>query len=172
MNAPSPSPEDRLLPLLDRLRHFDADAPAPEGWRVSPPQAALLSAVAASPGSSLQAIARNLGLAPPTVSVAVSRLESTGLLERRPDHQDGRAIRIYLSAQGDALHRRIVAARRDRAAHLLCALAPEERHLLVDMLSRVLSQAGGLPPRNDPTRGRRGIAGLVRRLRGIWGAAP
>lgn len=169
MNPSTLSPEDRLLPLLDRLRRLDIDLPPPDGARISPSQAALLSAVAASPGAGLQAIAQDMGLAPPTVSVAVSRLEGAGLLARLPDPQDGRAIRLYLTERGEAVYRRALESRRQRASHLLAPLSLEERHLLVDLLDRATAHVG-VPSRDDGTKtGRQGLAaGLLRRLRDLW----
>lgn len=171
MATPAPAPEDMLLPLLDSLRRLDTDAPVPEGAQLSAPQAALLSTVAACPGSSLQALAKSLGLTPPTVSVAVSRLAKAGLLERRPDAQDGRVIRIALTERGETLLGGIVAARRARAARLLAVLAPDERRLLVDLLARVLAGTGDLPPTPSVPQRRRGFAGLLSRLRSIRGPA-
>lgn len=162
-------PEDRLLPALERLRRLDA-APLPlGGLRLSAPQAALLAAVAASQGAGLHSLADVLDLAPPTVSVTVARLEAAGLVQRRPDPHDGRAIRIYLTERGEALHRRLLAARRDRATRLLAPLAPEERFLLVDLLERALTAASIPAPDALAPAGRSGIAGLLRRVRGVLG---
>jgi len=170
MSHASPPPEDALLPLLDALRRFDGAPPAQGAVQVSSAQATLLTAVATSQGASLQAIARALELAPPTVSATVSRLEDAGLLERRPDVHDGRAVRLYLSARGEAVQRRLAAARRERAARLLSALEPEERQALVDLLGRVLTQ-GGSGTRGTPSPGSRGIAGLMRRVRSMLSRA-
>lgn len=65
MDTPPLAPEDRLLPLLDKLRRLDLDAPLPEGRSIAPPQVAVLAVVASAPGCSLQGIARRLDLAPP-----------------------------------------------------------------------------------------------------------
>jgi DNA-binding MarR family transcriptional regulator len=169
MDRPPLAPEDRLLPLLDKLRRLDLDAPLPEGRSIAPPQVAVLAVVASAPGCSLQGIARRLDLAPPTVSVTASRLERAGLLERKPDTHDGRALRIFLTAQGESLYRDILAARRAHAERLLHALPSAERHQLVDLLERVLSPHD--PPAVLPvTPSRRhGItASLIQRLRRVW----
>jgi MarR family transcriptional regulator, lower aerobic nicotinate degradation pathway regulator len=172
MPTPSLSPEDRLLPLLDKLRRLDADAPPSDGLRISAPQVSLLSAVAASQGASLQALAGALGLAPPTVCVAVSRLAAMGLLERRPDPYDHRAIQIYLTERGDAVYRRTLASRRARAASLLAPLPPDDRRRLVDLLNQALASVSGPPSPPDPPRLPRGIAAFLRRVRAFGRAVP
>ncbi len=161
MPSATASPEDRLLPLLDRLRRLDADAPLLTGAQLSTAQLSLLSAVAAAPGCGVQDIAVALGLAAPTVSVAVSRLESIGLLERHPNLHDRRAIHLELTTRGEAIFRKALAARRRRAADLLSGLPPEDRSRLVDLLERTLGAAAA------PGRPR-SLAALLQRLRGFW----
>lgn len=133
--------EDRLLGLFERLRKLGLGQHPLEDSGVTMPQLALLDWIAASPGCGVQEIADGLGLTAPTVSVGVRRLEETGLLERRPDLQDGRAIQLFLTARGQALHQRARAFRREKMRRLLMGLTPENRTTLLALLERAISTA-------------------------------
>ncbi len=133
--------EDRLLDLFERLRKLGLGQNPLEDAGVTMPQLALLDWIAASPGCGIQETAAGLGLTAPSVSVGVRRLEAAGLLERRPDPQDGRAIQLFLTAQGQALHQRASAFRREKMRRLLTVLTPEDRATLLALLEQALSAA-------------------------------
>ena len=135
------SAEDRFLDLLNRLRKLGPGLPLFEAVRVTPSQLLLLDWIAASPGCGIQEIAAGLGVTSPTVSVGVRRLEEAGLLERRPDPQDGRAIQIFLTAQGETLRRQVQEFRQRKVQRLLASLTPQEQETLLDLLERAISAA-------------------------------
>lgn len=75
--------------------------------RVGPPadpdghtraEAELLRHVRRHPGTTVSAVARDLGMAVNTVSTLVARLVGAGSLERHPDPADRRVVRLDLSA--------------------------------------------------------------------------
>lgn len=66
---------------------------APHGLHAG--QDLLLLAVWASPGMRQSELARHLGVEPPTVTRMLQRMERGGLIERRPDPQDGRAVLVH-----------------------------------------------------------------------------
>jgi len=133
--------EDRLLSLFDRLRKLAPGQNPLEDTGATGPQLALLDQIAASPGCGIQEIATGLGLTAPTISVGVRRLEEAGLLERQPDPQDGRAIQLFLTAQGQTSHERARAFRREKMRRLLAGLTLEERAALLDLLERAINAA-------------------------------
>ena len=137
----SATAEDRLLNLLNRLRLLGPGQPPfqDEELPVTPSQLVLLDWVAASPGCGVQEMATGLELTPPTVSVGVRRLEETGLLERQPDPQDGRSVQLFLTPQGETLHRRAQDFRRGKMRRLLSGLTPQEQETLLDLWERALS---------------------------------
>ena len=108
---------DVLLPTLNQLRRAIHHR-LRHSWP-SPPLAEapleVLNQVRYEPGIRVQSVAEELGLAGNTVSTLVGRLEGLGLLERRPDARDGRAIRLYPTAAA----RRLFRARRDRRRELM-----------------------------------------------------
>ena len=64
---------------------------------LTPPQMAVLQILVRHDGISLKELSREMNLAHSTVSGIADRLESKGLLERRPDPADGRVTRLYPS---------------------------------------------------------------------------
>jgi len=137
----SPPAEERLLGLFDRLRQLMLGQHPLEDSGVTGPQLALLDWVAASSGCGIQEIADGLGLTAPTVSVGVRRLQEAELLERQPDPADGRAIRLFLTPQGQTLQQRARAFRLDKMRRLLAGLESEEQEVLLALLERAVSTA-------------------------------
>ena len=141
MTDTSPAAEEQFLDLFDRLRKLAFGQHPLQDGEVTLPQLTLLDWLAAAPGCHSQELANGLGLTAPTVSVGVRRLEAAGLLERQPDPQDGRAIRLFLTTQGQELCRRARAFRRDKMQRLLKELTPEEKVTLLILLERAISSA-------------------------------
>jgi len=127
------------MALLGRLRKLGLGQNPLEDAGVTMPQLALLDWVAASLGCGIQETAAGLGLTAPSVSVGVHRLEAAGLLERRPNPQDGRAIQLFLTDRGQALHQRARAFRREKMRRLLMGLTPEDRATLLALLEQAIS---------------------------------
>ncbi len=77
-------------------------------------------------GLRIRDLSVSLGVKPPTVTAAVEALEARGLVERRPDPDDRRAVRIRLSEAGLS----VVRERRKRIlselSGLVRRLGPEE----------------------------------------------
>jgi len=133
--------EERLLNLLSRLRTMGPGQPPFDEMHITPSQFILLDRVAAAPGCGVQELADSLGLTSPTVSVGVRRLEKASLLERRPNPQDKRSLRLFLTAPGAELHGRAQEFRQDKARRLLSGLTPQEQETLLSLLEKALDAA-------------------------------
>jgi DNA-binding MarR family transcriptional regulator len=109
---------------------------------LTPPQAGFLRLVAIEPGSSQQAIARRLTIAPSRLVPIVDGLEQRGLIERRRDPDDRRNHALYLTAEGGRFMGQLgqTAAAHDDA--LFAALDTEERQQLGELLRRVAAHQG------------------------------
>ncbi len=82
----------------------------------------------------LGALAEHEGVAPPSITRVVARLEADGLVIRQADPDDRRVARMTTSAKGDAL---IAESRRRKTAWLtarIAALEPDQRRRLADAL--------------------------------------
>ena len=90
------------------------------------------------PGIDQVGLAARLGVDRNNVGVILTQLEKKGLIERRVDDADQRARRLYLTAQGEQLYRRLRSNNLAANARILAPLQPRERELLLDMLMRVI----------------------------------
>ena len=129
----------RLVAALEALRHLGLGRNPLRTVGISPPQLALLDWIARHPATRLREVAAGLGVSSPTASVALRRLEELGLVVRRPDPRDRRAVRFSLTPQGTALHREAERFRRLQAEGILAGLDPEEREELVRLLEKAVA---------------------------------
>jgi DNA-binding MarR family transcriptional regulator len=70
----------------------------------------------------------------PAITQLVTRLERDGLVERRPDPTDGRAVLVHITEEGHRIRR---SRRTDRARHLtplLARLTPAQRTAITQAL--------------------------------------
>jgi DNA-binding MarR family transcriptional regulator len=69
-------------------------------------------------------------VAQPSMTSLVTRLENAVLVQRVPDPEDARAVRVQLTPDGDACLDEIRAGRAALIAERLAALTPEQRQVL------------------------------------------
>ncbi len=95
-------PNDQIAFALARigtlLKSQAWDQAEPLG--INPTQGQILARVAARGASSPRDLTADLGVTQPTVSDAVAALVRKGMLARRRDPDDGRAVRLHLTEQG------------------------------------------------------------------------
>lgn len=96
-----------------------------------------LEAVIREPGSSVTAVARELGLDKSSASRAILALERRGLLRRAEDPKEHRAVRLEPTARGRSLHRRVVTGVVAEYRGLLASISPARRRQLVETLERL-----------------------------------
>jgi DNA-binding MarR family transcriptional regulator len=94
-----------------------------------------------APGASIDELRRVLGLSHSGGVRIVGRLEREGLVARRVDPADRRALRVELTAAGRREADTILAARRAALGSLLGALDPGEQDVLTALLERGLAAA-------------------------------
>jgi DNA-binding MarR family transcriptional regulator len=82
-------------------------------------------------------VARQLGLATPTVTKAATRMEAAGLLRRERDPSDGRLVRLRLTARGRELEQVIGPEMRALTERVLAGFSEDERAELIRSLQRV-----------------------------------
>lgn len=79
-----------------------------------------------------------LGLAKSSLTGLVDRTERNGLVERRPDPQDSRAVRVALTRRGDRLAREFYVETCRRVERLTEGLDAAERDTLAGLLARIV----------------------------------
>lgn len=77
------------------------------------------------------------------VSRAMQQLETRGLIRRREDESDRRNKTVALTTAGRTLYRRIVPLALAREAEILASITPQERQVLDDVMSRLLTALAG-----------------------------
>ena len=88
-------------------------------------------------------IAKQLGLATPTVTRAATRMEAAGLLRREPHPSDGRLVRLVLTPRGRELEQIIGPEMRALTERTLAGFSEVERSELVRALRRMAGNLSG-----------------------------
>ena len=97
----------------------------------------VLSVLAIHDGIPQRELVQQTHLRPPTVSVIVQKMEAEGLVERRSDPEDLRAMRVYLTDAGRALDRENIERVRKLDSLAMRDLSPEERETLMRLLPKI-----------------------------------
>lgn len=111
------------------------DALEPVG--IDPREFLLMRFVAASDGPSQHALAERLAVPPSRMVALVDRLEESGFVERRPDPEDRRVRRLYLTRKGRGVLERAGRIAIDYETRLCAGINREERELLIDLLQKL-----------------------------------
>jgi DNA-binding MarR family transcriptional regulator len=83
-------------------------------------------------------LADALRVDPSTATRAVQRLVNAGLATRNPCDDDGRVVRVTVTAAGTARHAEVAERRAQLMAHVLGAFSPAERVELAALLERLI----------------------------------
>jgi DNA-binding MarR family transcriptional regulator len=124
--------------LFKRAVHVTREAAdqAVKAHGVTAAQYGLLQRLAAYPGSSGAELARMSLITPQAVHQLISSLEKLDLVEREHDPNHGRIIRCVVTPKGHTILSKCRAAILDMEQELLKPLAPDERDLLVYLLTK------------------------------------
>ena len=101
---------------------------------------------------SVAALADELTVTPSTASRLCDRLVRKGLVARRADRRDRRAVRLALTAEGRVLVDAVTERRRTEIAGLLEGIPDAAQRSMVDAL-RLLGQAAGEVPEQEWSTG-------------------
>jgi MarR family transcriptional regulator, temperature-dependent positive regulator of motility len=111
------------------------------------------------PGIEQRRLAALLGIDQVSAGQLVDRLERDDLAIRRPHPTDRRARSLFLTPEGLALRRQLQPAAIAAQDRILAPLRPEERLVLVELLTRIIEGHGVyVRPGNGRSRPRRKLA--------------
>lgn len=117
----------RLYPQIYLACHTDHVRAASTKWRISSQDASILVHLDREFGMSPRALAGHLGVAPSTLSAALSRLAELGYLTNEPGKTDRRKREIRLTARGAEAIASTSVLDATRVQALLKKLKPAER---------------------------------------------
>lgn len=157
MNSLAPSPARAAAPLaavdevdtrfLQSLVGFNARmaalkvigefVPRMAGYGLRVVDFSVLSLIHHNPGVTSRQLCHTLNLLPPNLVGKISALEKRGLLVRRPHPQDGRALGLHLTQDGQALMQRAEQTALELEADASAALTAAERRTLIRLLQKV-----------------------------------
>jgi DNA-binding MarR family transcriptional regulator len=130
------------LHLLRRLRTSD------QALGITPARLSALSVLVFGGPRTLRQLADAEQVSPPTMSRIVAALESAGLVERRPDPRDARAVRLSPTAEGRRTMRRARRLRVEQLARQLQSLPERDLARLeraVEVLRHLEERGEGAP---------------------------
>lgn len=109
-----------------------------EPWDIAPHHARALRLIAASGGTRPGTVAGELRITARSASDVVDALEARGLVARRRDPADRRAVIVETTPAGDELAAGIDRARQAAGAAFFAPLTDRQRHQLVTLLRALI----------------------------------
>jgi DNA-binding MarR family transcriptional regulator len=126
----------RLLRVIDVITKFSEQRMPEEFAQLRLTQVRILHLLLHRPGISQKSLAKLLQITPAAISVTVRDLEADGLIERNPDPEDARQMKLVLSERGEALVTSGEDMRYGAVAKMLEALSIEDQRMIVEALER------------------------------------
>lgn len=126
----------RVLEALGKLTKYRPPDDVAESLHLN--QVRALHRLKREPGIAQKHLAEYLGVSPAAVSTSVRQMEHLDLVERRPDPDDTRVLRLYLSERGRHMFDEMQQERCDAVMTLLEVLPLTEQRAIVDALERAL----------------------------------
>ena len=130
----------RLYPQIFVACHVDHVRAVSTRWRVSSQDASILVHLDREFGLSPRALAGHLGVAPSTLSAALTRLAKLGYLTSKPNEKDRRQRELRLTSRGAAAISATSVLDAERVRTLLSKLKPDEKRAALRGLA-LLAQA-------------------------------
>lgn len=138
-DIPAPSRDELILQLREFSRKLVRELGFMRGnladSDLAPSAVHAIIEIGHTPGMQARDLATLLRLDKSNTSRQLARLEEMGLLTRKADQDDARAARLYLTAAGRRLGKKIDEFATDQVSHALRRLLPADQQTLVRALS-------------------------------------
>ena len=126
---------DAFGAVARQLRERSAETLAP--WDIAPAQLRALRTLARHETMRLSELSERLEIAPRTATEVVDALQARGLVRRRADPADRRAILVEVTERGAGVLAEIRATRGTEAGRIFGRLGPADRAELARILSQL-----------------------------------
>lgn len=123
----------RMMAGIMRQHHYNSHLMLKD-QDVHPGQPPVLFELSRNDGLRQSELAERMRVKPATVTVMLNRMVKNGHVERRPDLQDQRVSRVYLTDKGRAAVDEVRAVLHKSEDHVLEGITPEEKMLLRRLL--------------------------------------
>jgi DNA-binding MarR family transcriptional regulator len=118
-----------------------------KSYVVTPPQWGILSTLfPEQQGLPIGVISQRQGFDPPTITGIVKRLEQSGLVERRHNHEDRRVVKVYLTDEGREIMPPLSAAVIQFNATMTQGFSPAEKKDLMDKMQQLIVNLAAVAP--------------------------
>jgi DNA-binding MarR family transcriptional regulator len=135
---------DQLLAQICRLKHARVQALL-ETLGLYEGQPSMLRALWSQEGLTHTDLAKRLRVQPATITKMIKRMEKAGFVERRPDPQDERVSRVYLTEAGRAVQADVRdvwhTLEKEAFAYLTEEQRAQLRHLLLQIRDNLMRVA-------------------------------
>jgi DNA-binding MarR family transcriptional regulator len=135
---------DQLLAQICRLKHARVQALL-ETLGLYEGQPSMLRALWSQEGLTHTDLAKRLRVQPATITKMIKRMEKAGFVERRPDPQDERVSRVYLTETGRAVQADVRdvwhTLEKEAFAYLTEEQRAQLRHLLLQIRDNLMRVA-------------------------------
>src|SRR5215470_10859566 len=108
---------------------------------VTPPQWGALALLLVQDGMTIGMMSQKRGVDAPAATGIVTRLEQTGLVERRHDREDRRVVKVYLTEEGRDISRTLVSSVEHFEHSLKQGFAEGELDRFLAHLQRLITDA-------------------------------
>jgi len=108
---------------------------------VTPPQWGALSLLLVQDGMTIGIMSQKRRVDAPAATGIVTRLEQTGLVERRHDREDRRVVKVYLTEEGRDISQTLVSAVEDFEQRLKHGFAGDELNRFLTQLHQLILDA-------------------------------
>ena len=105
---------------------------------IKPPHLDILVNLMRSEGISQQELARKLLVGRSNMTMLLPQLEKRGLIERRPDLEDRRVLRLHLTGEGHELAGRAIAIQADLIDEIMSLSSAQDCEIVGDTMRRMI----------------------------------
>jgi DNA-binding MarR family transcriptional regulator len=106
---------------------------------VTPPQFGVLALLDEQEGMTIGSISQKRGVDAPTITGIVTRLEQSGLVERRHDRKDRRQVYVFLTGEGADIMRYLPDVATALSETMLQGFSQAERQDLIAKLQQIIT---------------------------------
>lgn len=121
-----------IITVMNQIMHMEMKSASRlfKQYDLKPWQAGILFALYHNSGLSQRELAKKMKLTPPTITSGIQKMEKLELIERRPDEQDQRIMRLYLTEKAENCIEQIQDVVRQMEEMLIQGFTVEEKILL------------------------------------------